>query len=578
MITKYHKDGFKYYSFQPEAIKFLVDKDKAILALPTGTGKTLVSIGVYACLKEKDEDLKLIFVTDKSVIRQTDKSIAKYMTLKSTYIYGDVKSKRRQIYSDFIDNKDVLILNYAMLRTDVEEFEEIYSKIGGDRLVLIFDEANNLAGLTSKIHLIARNMCESVRNAYFLTATVSKGKLEDYYNLLLCLGINEEDVYTFREEYGNFGIGVRATFQIGNRKIGYSSARKDAKKYTIRFGLKDLKPKGKFVCVNKSSSRNVYNNCIVLDLPKEKWEDREPRYIRTRVEVVDESNKVYLIQVGINSYYTLLGYKNVRKFADKYKGVIYSKSKRWIVDNMEDSELPDFTRMMYYVDEDKETKRAIGRLYKESDMEPNHAQLNIVLCMPHYVEGEKEHINNKIKELLYTIENRIGEDEQAIIYNSSKRVINFVYDVLKDKYSCSRITGDIVKDREEEKMRFINGESKIMLITDAGGVGVDGLQVCNNIIFLGMPTTGGQLAQICGRISRINTTHNKLLLHFIITEKTFDEDKYVAVMSQVRLMSILDENSVDGGLLDEDITVSRTEEESDIFIREKIMSRKSQYI
>lgn len=93
-----------------------------------------------------------------------------------------------------------------------------------------------------------------------------------------------------------------------------------------------------------------------------------------------------------------------------------------------------------------------------------------------------------------------------------------------------------------------------------------------------MPTTGGQLAQLAGRISRINTVHTKLTLFFILTDNTYDSDKYSAVMSQINLMHSLDANSIDGGLKDIDVKAKRTEEEADIFIKESIWSRRNQYL
>lgn len=570
--SKYHNNRFRYYSFQPDAVKFLTDRKRAILALPTGTGKTLVSLSAYAHLKESNPKLKLIFVTDKSVVIQAHKTVENYFTLKSEYIYGHYKGYRLKTYKNFIENKfDILILNYAMLRADVDEFQDMFYDIGGENIVLICDEANYVAGITSTIHTIVYNMAQEVAYCYFLTATVSKGKLEDYFNLVRCLGETDLSVQDFMDEFGEVAIALFTTAKyINNKAIGVMH--QSADNLIVRIGLVKMLGDGNYTCPQPTASKTVIKNNIVLTLPKDRWD--APRVANSAIKVYDtKSGRTYKITLHIKAIYKMVGYKNIGKFVQRFGQILYSKSKKEIAPH-----LPDFTKKIYQVEEDKATHNAMRMLYAEYNGEPKHSQLNICLTYPAYAdESLKEHQNEKIKKLLDILDNDIPDDEKVIIYHTSKTVINFVYDILKDKYKCNRITGDIVKEREQEKTEFIT-TGKVLLITDAGGVGVDSLQVSNNIIFLGMPTTGGQLAQLAGRISRINTVHTKLTLFFILTDNTYDSDKYSAVMSQINLMHSLDANSIDGGLKDIDVKAKRTEEEADIFIKESIWSRRNQYL
>ena len=577
-VSKYHSNLFSYYKFQPEAVKYLVERDKAILALPTGTGKTAVSLSVFAKLKEQNKNLKLIFVTEKSVVKQALKTLDDFFTLKGDKIYGDYKTTRLKIYKDFRDNLDALFINYAMMRTDVEEFQDLFEEIRPENILLICDEANNVAGNTSIINKIVFNMVKELKNTYFLTATVSKGKLEDYYNIIKCLGKAKQNNYDFISLFGNYEIQVIGMAYYGGKRIGKTGIGIEYNKdIYVQIGIKEILKKGANRLKSKDGSPNkqIYNNTLTLKLKSEKWKTERAGY--TSVEAEDEKGNIYKIRVGLKTIIKLTGYKNLNLFTKTYGNILYSKSKKEIA-----PDLPDFTKQLYYVDEDKITHKAMCELYKILDYEPKQSQINIALTYPQYlnqydVNIDKEHQNEKIKQLLYIIQENLAEDEKAIIYHTSRQVIDFVYDLLiKKGYTCSKITGDVVKERENEKLNFIN-KNQFMLINDAAGVGADGLQVSGNLIFLGLPTTGGQLQQICGRISRINTKHNKLTLHFILTENTFDEDKYITLMSQLRLMSILDKNSVDNGLLDSSVTDGKTVEESDIFIKEQIWSRRNQY-
>lgn len=571
MLSKYHSNTFNYYNFQPEAVEFMYKRDKAILALPTGTGKTAVSLSAFAKHKEDNKNFKLLFITDKSVVIQVKKTIDEFFTLKADYIYGDSKSTRNKIYNSFKKELDVLILNYAMVRQDVEDFQQIVGDIGPKNIIMICDEANYVANSTSKIHTIIRNISKHVAKSYFLTATVSKGKLEDYYNIIRALGKQEHNPQEFIESFGNYGYQIFGMLKHQSTLISRSMSFEHGDNYMIRFGLSEL-PKDKYTCINETDRKKVVNNTVIMTLPKSKWS--KPRRAGTVVEVIGKKSPAKKLVCSLTSTVKLLGYKNLKLFKKLYNNVLYSKSKKEIA-----PDLPMFTKMLYHVEEDKKTHTTICKLYEQYGRDPMHSQLNIALSNPGYFEEycAEGHKNEKITELLYIIENLLETDEKAIIYHSSKKTIDFIYKVLTEKhYTCSRITGDIVKTREQEKQDFIN-HNQFMLITDAGGVGVDSLQISGNIIFMGMPNTGGQLQQICGRISRINTKHTKLNLHFILTKDSYDTDKYRAVMSQLRLMHNLDKNSVDGGILDSEITESRTEMEADNFIKEQIWSRRNQY-
>lgn len=570
--SKYHSNFFSYYSFQPEAVQFLINRKHALLALPTGTGKTLVSISSYAYLKEQNPNLQLIFITDKSVVQQADRSVQDYTLLRSQYIYGDTKKQRNITYKEFKNKElDVLILNYAMLRTDVEEFEEIFETVGAENIMLICDEANALARLDSKIHLIVKNIAQYIPYCYFLTATVSKGKLEDYYNLIYCMHEDKHTPDEFRDLFGEYSISISAVLKDNSKTVGYGFTQYAQDYIYVRFSIKDYDPDN-LIVDNESEYRYIKYKVLTLKLKRDKWDEQ-----RTSVAIIRLFNKKtkqhIVLHATIRGMYKMTGYKNLGLFLQEYGDLVYSKAKKELAPN-----LPAFTKIYINVEEDKTTHTAISELYKMLDYEPNHSQLNVALTLPEYVDEKyKGHSNNKIQALLDILKNKLDEDEKTIIYHSSKKVINFAYAILTaEGYKCSRITGDIVKEREEQKELF-KTENQIMLITDAGGVGVDSLQVSGNIIFLGMPITGGQYAQICGRISRINTEKTKLTLYHILTDNSYDTDRFISVMSQINLMYFLDKNSIDDGLLDPHVKTRQSEQEADVYIKQQIWSRRGQY-
>ena len=178
----FQSSQLEYFLFQPEAIKFLLEHKKAIMALPTGSGKTMVAISTFTYIKQQYPNAKCIYVTDKSVVKQTISTICRYFNLSHEYIYENSPIDRERLYKSFTKKKDFLCLNYAMLRQDLEDFEEMFDELDYDDIVLILDEANYIAGKDSKLHNIVKGMCKYLTYVISLTATPSKGKLEEYYN------------------------------------------------------------------------------------------------------------------------------------------------------------------------------------------------------------------------------------------------------------------------------------------------------------------------------------------------------------------------------------------------------------
>jgi hypothetical protein len=82
-----------------------------------------------------------------------------------------------------------------------------------------------------------------------------------------------------------------------------------------------------------------------------------------------------------------------------------------------------------------------------------------------------------------------------------------VYDVLREKladFAPAFYTGlESVKEKEESKRRFVEGETKILIMSLRSGEGLDGLQhVCNNVVYAELDFSPGIHEQNDCRIHR----------------------------------------------------------------------------
>jgi len=157
---------------------------------------------------------------------------------------------------------------------------------------------------------------------------------------------------------------------------------------------------------------------------------------------------------------------------------------------------------------------------EEKDVAPILSQAQQILNSP-----KKEYSENNPKyDLLLDVLREDIVDEQVICYCPYSDTIDAYYEQLcKDQFSCARITGkDSEKSRELAKSQFLAGERQIILLTDAGGEGLN-LQVAKHLIFISRPWSPGQYTQVVGRARRFGSNHSFICVWHLSCEDSLDE-------------------------------------------------------
>ena len=210
--NKYMKSDFEMRDFQQEGVWFLLQKKKGILAFSTGLGKTNTILSTFSYIKAKNPKAFLLYITEKTLIEQAAIDCDTYFKFKYKCIY-DMPAKQRTAHFLKSYKSDILFTNYAQLIWSEQELIDLYEAIDDENIVLAFDEATRIKGATSQTAMIAKGMCKRTPFVIASTATPSKGKLEDFFNLSKTIGyklmIDQEFVDRFVVYEKTYGMRLK---------------------------------------------------------------------------------------------------------------------------------------------------------------------------------------------------------------------------------------------------------------------------------------------------------------------------------------------------------------------------------
>jgi superfamily II DNA/RNA helicase len=129
--------------------------------------------------------------------------------------------------------------------------------------------------------------------------------------------------------------------------------------------------------------------------------------------------------------------------------------------------------------------------------------------------------NSKLELLLELLEMELA-DEPVVIYTHLESSLSAIHRSLS-KYNPVRITGkESDEERANSRNKFMSGESKIMLLTDAGGESLN-LQIARHLVFYSRPWDPGRYVQIVGRIRRFGLESPHVLLWHLTMADSVDE-------------------------------------------------------
>jgi len=511
-MSKFHKEGIEYLEFQPKVIEFLAKNKRCVLGLPTGLGKTFASFSLFSYLLEKDESRQMMYICEKSVIKQAQKELNKmFVGIKSSLLYENKRDERIKIYEDFLNGESsVLFLTYD----NISVMQKKLTKLENEKsIVRKRPTLKNKSKEEIKASLDDKNR------------QIEESNSDLKYEIKLILAIAKKCILSVVDEATNFKTYGSVPFEAVS-KITYRTSRSigltasPVMRWLFDFqyifmGLQ-LKP------IKMDSFRK---NFCIMEIVHSAKADRFGKKPEKPV-----------------------GFKNVDLYYEKIKPYFYSKNKDEV------SGLPPFNISKHNIISCKITKDAIKSLSAKYSSIPYTLEA-IAESTPSVILKTTDELkySAKEKELLHLLEYELFQ-QKVVIYSPFKQSVLRLEHILKSRFGedyATSIHGDTV-DREENKEEFIkNPDCNIMLITDAAAKGLDGLQVSNELIFYTLPPMGGQFVQIAGRIRRIGSESSHLNVRLFLNESSVDEDLWLLVQNELILMKKSAPDSVDTGLIDE---------------------------
>ena len=559
------------YNFQQYAINKAIRQRIFCIALSTGLGKTVCSYASYfyyrMVMKAKGIDTRLLIVTNKSAVLQFRSELDKFFDhgLKAVAVhsgmaklgaknYAGARRNAYEMWSNTYDPNsqlDVLVMNYATFRMDVGDMKfedrskplepgEVYkikaSKVGtigraiqqlqenGVHVFVVFDEATVFKNIQTATHRAVEKVASASHRVTGLTATLTKGKLEEIYAIYKALGVQ---LARNKEEFENEYCVV---FQHPKQRFVRS--------------IRGYKNTAKFVQLIRDISIVLRKIDVAKFLPAYSLRKIPVEHSPEQFKIISDvySGLIDITQFG----------QDLELEADDQGVFSLPGETTEAVDAENPFNLPATPDQL--PDENANQKRVTT--FMESGF-IKRALLDHRIVTKQGLNDFKT-MSPKTKEIIRLLNDEFT-GEKIVIYTPSKLYLKLLRKTIEnhpdvpDYYKkVLEISGDISQvDREQAKIDFTDSKQhNIIIINDAGLESIN-LQAASVLIVATMPSSGGNMVQLAGRLSRIGSTHANLLLLYLLTENSQDEDEYIIINQQMQMMAQV-MGEAEKGLLDWD--------------------------
>jgi len=192
-----HPLSLRYY--QVQGVLHLLTVSRFILGDGTGLGKTLQAIAALCYIWDKNPDVKVLVLTNKSAVPQWIGEFEKFSTGVRTIMCKGTPAQRQKAYNAFdaSTGPTVLVMGY---RSAVRDFQHLQNVEWG---CVIYDEASAFKNPKTQIHQVCRHLAGNSERTWGLTATLIKNRLEEGWGIyqVICPGLFHSSRNRFLNEF-----------------------------------------------------------------------------------------------------------------------------------------------------------------------------------------------------------------------------------------------------------------------------------------------------------------------------------------------------------------------------------------
>lgn len=523
------KEEFEVINYQGFSVYKGLTQKGFILGLPTGSGKTFCAYLMYMYWRAKYPDGILVILTDKSSVVQFSKELHKFFKTQYKIIPIDSKgmqkisgqsmaATRRLTYARLCENHfDGISMTYSTFLRDWDsslgpELNKAVAK--GKKIFVMYDEATAFKNIKTKTHECVEKLSLMSDRVLSLTATMTKGKIEEIYGIYHGMGIQ---LASSRAQFmSEFCIVRNSKYSYIEKVDGYKNIEKFVKLISpicVMFRKADIAP---------------WLPSFVL----------RKEYVEHDKEQIEVIHRIY---DGIIKF-DRLDQDAIQESFTTEDGVEVLESNSGFIRPDDTKEVQSLTEVGY-------VRQALldPRLVTQPDRDSALSAMD-------------DYRSPKTLRLIHLLSNEFV-DEKIIVYTSSRKYLNILEriikkceDLPKGYQNVMSVHGGVTSSQEREKIKdtFSNSPNHNLLLLNDAGIRALNLQASGTTIVMNMPKSGGDLIQLAGRTSRIDTKRDQLNMIYILTEESQDEDEYMIINQQMVIVSSVQGES-EKGLIDWDM-------------------------
>lgn len=445
-------------------VSHLMLRPRFLLADPTGTGKTPMSLVAYAQLKSKQPSLKLLVHTTQSAQFQWARNVWRFLRgvepvvlsyePKDAERWKDLGPRGRAAQWAKMANGDgdIWITTYAL---SAQEEQQILTHLRN--FYVIFDEAHVLRSHKGEVlYPSMARLSQKARGAWALTATpMMDGRIDELYAVMEAI------------RPGTFGDPSEPP------EKRYAQFRKTYHELVL------IKPKWKIKGTQKAA-RPFYKTTGYKNLPLLR-SLMDPFYLKRPAE-------------EMNQFLPPIRYQQLDLVMEAKQQALYRDiiQLHWPGSKTPIQQLASLTFAQMAVD------------------------APAVLGYPSVPSA-------KLTELLRLLKDQFA-DQKVLVFSKFEKVVQYLsVQLTKAGISHGQITGAVsATTREAVRMKFqTDPTSRVVLLTTAGAQALD-LQAAGVVICYDLPWTPGELEQIVGRARRVGSQHPSILVVLLTIDHSID--------------------------------------------------------
>ena len=469
---------YKLYDYQEFGASFAIDRiDKygfCIIADGVGIGKTNQAISVILDRINK-EISKILIVCKKSIKTQWKQEIEKFTDIGLSYniqITGDTAKKRQKAYQEIDSSSNgILITNYQTFLNDESYLNQL------DFEFVVIDEAHCVSGQTKTNKAIQRVV--SGKPCLFLTGTPVMNKPEQAYGIVSIANPKYFGPWkTFKQEFVVEQFQGNYTATIGARNLS-----------KLRNMIQNVMIRRTEYEVSVSLPKTVETN---VTCPLDKTQETLINEINKKREMLLQEFETMMIQYNKNPNQSL--YQKLQQTDAQIKGLIAATQAT-----------ADDPRMFYL-------------------STSQYLQKNFLQFVPNNYK-----CSSKIEKLVDIVDNIVDSGYKAIIFTKFRTSALLIQEQLQKDLKINAI---LYTGQENDNIRnqnielFKNDDDYPVLIgTEALAEGVN-LQCARYVINFNLPDTAAIYTQRIGRVRRVSSTFNNVIVYNLLTENSKDVERW----------------------------------------------------